>query len=90
MTIVNVAITASLKTSSSRRLSIGMDAKNLDALRTKEYWENRYAKESFDTDFDWFKEYDDFAPWLERTIQHDDKILILGCGNSVCSWICSC
>ena len=67
-----------------------MDAEDLDALRTKEYWESRYANESFDADFDWFKEYDDLAPWLERTVQCDDKILILGCGNSVCSWRCSC
>jgi hypothetical protein len=60
-----------------------MDADNLDALRTKEYWECRYDKEAVDSDFDWFKEYDDLAPWLEKNIKYEDKILMLGCGNSV-------
>jgi hypothetical protein len=60
-----------------------MDADNLDALRTKEYWESRYDNEAIDSDFDWFKEYDDLAPWLEKNIKDEDKILMLGCGNSV-------
>ena len=60
-----------------------MDAKDLDALRTKEYWDNRYDTEPLGHEFDWFKNYDDLAPWLNDSLHQDDKILMLGCGNSV-------
>jgi EEF1A lysine methyltransferase 4 len=60
-----------------------MDARNLDALRTKEYWENRYGNEPPEREFDWFKCYDDLAPWLTESLHHEDEILMLGCGNSV-------
>ena len=60
-----------------------MDAKDLDALRTKEYWDSRYDKEPEGTEFDWFKSYDDLAPWLSKSIKPEDKIVMLGCGNSV-------
>lgn len=60
-----------------------MDATDLDALRTKEYWNNRYDKEPEGHEFDWFKTFDDLAPWLHEYIQTDSKILMLGCGNSV-------
>lgn len=61
----------------------GMDAKDLDALRTKEYWDTRYAQEPEGQQFDWFKKYEDLSPWLDELLRVDDKILILGCGNSV-------
>jgi hypothetical protein len=60
-----------------------MDAKELDALRTKEYWDNRYNSEPPGHEFDWFKKYDDLAPWLDEIIRFEDSILVLGCGNSV-------
>ena len=60
-----------------------MDAPNLDSLRTREYWENRYENEPSDHEFDWFKSYDELAPWLTEWLRPDDKILVLGCGNSV-------
>lgn len=60
-----------------------MDAKDVDALRTKEYWDNRYDNEPLGHEFDWFKNYDDLAPWLKDSLRYDDKILMLGCGNSV-------
>jgi EEF1A lysine methyltransferase 4 len=60
-----------------------MDAENLDALRTKEYWDNRYKNASLGEEFDWFKSYDDLAPWLTDLLHHDDGIVMLGCGNSV-------
>ena len=60
-----------------------MDAKDLDALRTKEYWNNHCDSEPVDHEFDWFKGHDDLAPWLNASLHHDDKILMLGCGNSV-------
>jgi hypothetical protein len=60
-----------------------MDAKDLDALRTKEYWNTRYAQEPEGQQFDWFKKYEDLSPWLDNLLHKDDKILMLGCGNSV-------
>lgn len=60
-----------------------MDATDLDALRTKEYWDTRYNNEPPGHEFDWFKDYDDLAPILNDILLHNDKILMLGCGNSV-------
>jgi EEF1A lysine methyltransferase 4 len=60
-----------------------MDAPDLDALRTKEYWNSRYEEEPLEYEFDWFKTYDDLAPMLDKILRHDDRILMLGCGNSV-------
>jgi hypothetical protein len=60
-----------------------MDAKDLDALRTKEYWNSRYAHESEGEHFDWFKSYEELSPWLDTLLRPDDQILMLGCGNSV-------
>lgn len=60
-----------------------MDATDLDTLRTKEYWDNRYNNEPPGHEFDWFKNYDDLAPWLNDNLRLEDRILILGCGNSV-------
>jgi EEF1A lysine methyltransferase 4 len=60
-----------------------MDAPDLDALRTKEYWEHRYQNEPAGHEFDWFKSYDDLAPWLNGHLLPDDRIVMLGCGNSV-------
>ena len=60
-----------------------MDAENLDALRTKEYWNERYDKEPEGHEFDWFKSYEDLAPWLHELLDPEDEILMLGCGNSV-------
>jgi len=60
-----------------------MDAPDLDALRTREYWEKRYDNEPAGHEFDWFKSYDDLEPWLHEILRLDDTILMLGCGNSV-------
>ena len=60
-----------------------MDAPDLDALRTREYWEKRYDNEPAGHEFDWFKSYDDLEPSLNEILRFDDSILMLGCGNSV-------
>jgi hypothetical protein len=60
-----------------------MDADNLDALRTKDYWNLRYENESPGHEFDWFKTFDDLAPWFQEYIEAENKIIMLGCGNSV-------
>ena len=60
-----------------------MDADNLDAVRTKEYWDTRYREEPNDHEFDWFKSYHELAPILNVALKFEDRILMLGCGNSV-------
>jgi hypothetical protein len=60
-----------------------MDATDLDALRTKEYWNTRYENEPEGHEFDWFKNYEELAPLLKDLLQPEEKILMLGCGNSV-------
>uniref|UniRef100_H2Z6S3 EEF1A lysine methyltransferase 4 n=1 Tax=Ciona savignyi TaxID=51511 RepID=H2Z6S3_CIOSA len=47
--------------------------------KEKEYWDHRYENED---SYDWFKSYDDFKNVLKDHMDKNDKILILGCGNS--------
>jgi len=67
-----------------------MDAPNLDALRTKEYWNSRYEDEPQDYEFDWFKNFDELSVVLKELLKIDDRILMLGCGNSVKPALPSC
>ncbi|KAI8996436.1 S-adenosyl-L-methionine-dependent methyltransferase [Trametes punicea] len=53
---------------------------------TKEYWDQRYAQESEDSSFDWFKSYSDIAEIIRELIpDKSSRILMLGCGNSTLS-----
>ncbi|TDL24082.1 S-adenosyl-L-methionine-dependent methyltransferase [Rickenella mellea] len=56
--------------------------KNEDYV-TKEYWDERYAKENDDGAFDWFKSYADIADLIREYVPDKaSRILMLGCGNS--------
>lgn len=55
--------------------------KNTD-YRDQSYWDNRYSKEEV---FDWFSDYKKFKHLLQQDVKPTDKILILGCGNSLMS-----
>ncbi|KAI9228063.1 MAG: S-adenosyl-L-methionine-dependent methyltransferase [Piptocephalis tieghemiana] len=56
------------------------------AYKTKEYWEERYTKQSGGETFDWFKNYAELKPLLRQYIPHKkSRILMLGCGNSTLS-----
>ncbi|KAI0333851.1 S-adenosyl-L-methionine-dependent methyltransferase [Cubamyces sp. BRFM 1775] len=53
---------------------------------TKEYWDQRYAQESEDSSFDWFKSYNDIAEIIRELIpDKSSRVLMLGCGNSTLS-----
>lgn len=58
----------------------------VERLQTKEYWNSRYAAKQ--ESFDWFKSYADIAPFFQKHIDWNHarelKVLMLGCGNSVC------
>ncbi len=49
---------------------------------TQEYWEGRYSKEREGLEYDWFKKYADLSIYLNKFIQKEDRIVMLGCGNS--------
>ncbi|XP_006637823.2 EEF1A lysine methyltransferase 4 [Lepisosteus oculatus] len=48
-----------------------------------EYWDERYKKEQ---SFEWFGDYSKFEHLLEQHVRKEDKILVLGCGNSSVSF----
>ncbi|KAJ4498978.1 S-adenosyl-L-methionine-dependent methyltransferase [Lentinula lateritia] len=54
-----------------------------DQYGTKQYWNQRYAREDDDASFDWFKSYSEIADILRSLIpEKRSRILMLGCGNS--------
>nr|XP_026691000.1 EEF1A lysine methyltransferase 4-like [Ciona intestinalis] len=54
-------------------------AKKNTQYKEKEYWDERYETEE---SYDWFKGYDDFKSVLKNHMNTQDRILMLGCGNS--------
>ncbi|XP_067934169.1 EEF1A lysine methyltransferase 4-like [Watersipora subatra] len=55
-----------------------------DATRyaRKEYWEDRFETEE---EHDWLGSYENYGGIVESILKPDDRILILGCGNSTLS-----
>eukprot|EP00004_Rigifila_ramosa_P012560 TRINITY_DN2722_c0_g1_i1.p1 TRINITY_DN2722_c0_g1~~TRINITY_DN2722_c0_g1_i1.p1 ORF type:complete len:220 (-),score=42.72 TRINITY_DN2722_c0_g1_i1:155-763(-) len=49
----------------------------------KDYWEDRYAKDS--ESFDWFQKFEGLKAALSKHIKDSDKVLNVGCGNSTLS-----
>jgi len=56
---------------------------NNKSYSTREYWEERYKKDT--KTYDWFKEWDDLKEILLKFINVNNKILMVGCGNSTLS-----
>lgn len=52
------------------------------AYATVQYWNQRYSQEPDDARYDWFKDYSAIKLVLAPLLQHSDRILMLGCGNS--------
>ena len=48
----------------------------------KEYWEKRYTAADKNSNFDWLENYESLKSIIKNYINKDDKILIIGCGNS--------
>ena len=55
------------------------DKKEREKFKEKSYWEERYQSEE---SFDWFCDLSSFDHLLSQHVQHTDRILNLGCGNS--------
>ena len=52
------------------------------SYKLKEYWDTRFSKEETS---EWFKSYGDFKDLPCRHVEKSDRILMLGCGNSILS-----
>lgn len=50
----------------------------------KKYWDERYLKQS-DRTFDWLEDFFSLRPLLAEHVSKEDRILMLGCGNSLLS-----
>ena len=54
-------------------------AENNEDYKSQEYWETRFLKEE---SYEWLVPLSEVAPQLLPLLKKDDKILMLGCGNS--------
>jgi len=45
-----------------------------------QYWDRRYREDP--ECFEWYHEYEEIEAVLRRYIKANDKVLVLGCGNS--------
>lgn len=53
------------------------------AYGTQEYWDERYAREAPEAEFDWLKTYAEMKPFIHRHVpDKTSRVLHLGCGNS--------
>ncbi|KAJ8901523.1 hypothetical protein NDN08_007367 [Rhodosorus marinus] len=51
-----------------------------DGFRTKQYWERFFKKRT--SAFEWYGGWNELRPFLRNEIGNEDKVLIVGCGNS--------
>ena len=50
----------------------------------KDYWEKRYLKDATEGKmFDWLQSFKSVAPHIEKYLKKSDRIINLGCGNSL-------
>jgi len=57
----------------------GRDAVSNTVFKDKEYWEKRFEDEET---YDWLVSFQDVSSHVLSRIREDDRILIVGCGNS--------
>ena len=53
-----------------------------ESYKCKEYWDKRFSKED---SFEWCKSYVEFKDLIHEHVRKTDRILMLGCGNSMLS-----
>ncbi|EGG15658.1 hypothetical protein DFA_10500 [Cavenderia fasciculata] len=55
----------------------------LEDYGEKDYWDERYVKDIVKRPhFDWYHGYKTLKPFLQKFFKRQDKIMMLGCGNS--------
>ncbi|XP_027439274.2 EEF1AKMT4-ECE2 readthrough transcript protein isoform X5 [Zalophus californianus] len=54
--------------------------------REVQYWDQRYRNAADSAPYEWFGDYSSFRALLEPELRPEDRILVLGCGNSALSY----
>uniref|UniRef100_A0A2K5Q626 EEF1AKMT4-ECE2 readthrough transcript protein n=1 Tax=Cebus imitator TaxID=2715852 RepID=A0A2K5Q626_CEBIM len=54
--------------------------------REVQYWDQRYQGAADSAPYDWFGDFSSFRALLEPELRPEDRILVLGCGNSALSY----
>ncbi|XP_044531580.1 EEF1A lysine methyltransferase 4 [Gracilinanus agilis] len=54
--------------------------------REAQYWDERYRHARDTVPYEWFGDFEAFRDLLEPELQPEDRILVLGCGNSALSY----
>lgn len=54
---------------------------NITEFHNKEYW-NHFFKEQNSKAFEWYAEWNSLKNYIVKAIKSNEKILIIGCGNS--------
>ncbi|XP_027731130.1 endothelin-converting enzyme 2 isoform X4 [Vombatus ursinus] len=55
-----------------------------------QYWDERYRHALDTAPYEWFGDFEAFRDLLEPELQREDRILVLGCGNSALSYELLC
>jgi hypothetical protein len=82
--VLRIQVESNQKDPTPKNYFKGMDLLPEDNIGygTQEYWEGRYYKEREGLEYDWFKKYADLSIYLNKFIKKEDRIVMLGCGNS--------
>ena len=56
--------------------------KDNSQYREQTYWEKRFQTED---QYEWLCAYNDLQDYIKRDLKEEDKIIVLGCGNSTFS-----
>ncbi|KAM9583147.1 EEF1A lysine methyltransferase 4 [Trichechus inunguis] len=54
--------------------------------RELQYWDQRYRDAAHSAPYEWFGDFSSFRALLEPELRPEDRILVLGCGNSALSY----
>ncbi|KAM6223061.1 EEF1A lysine methyltransferase 4 isoform 1-T1 [Rhynchocyon petersi] len=54
--------------------------------REVQYWDQRYQDAADSVPYEWFGDFSSFRALLEPELRPEDRILVLGCGNSALSY----
>uniref|UniRef100_A0A5F5PSC6 EEF1AKMT4-ECE2 readthrough transcript protein n=1 Tax=Equus caballus TaxID=9796 RepID=A0A5F5PSC6_HORSE len=54
--------------------------------REVQYWDQRYRSAADSAPYEWFGDFSSFRALLEPELRPEDRILVLGCGNSALSY----
>lgn len=62
-----------------KKMSISIEIRENDQYSSVDYWNDRYSNES---EYDWLGDYKSFKSLIHKHVKKQDRILMVGCGNS--------